>query len=94
MPVRILAILAALAPAAFLMGVPFALGLRRLAPEGGALAWAWASNGFASVVAAPLSALLSLELGSRVLLASAAAAYALAGAVIWAAGRQGARRPA
>ena len=88
MPVRLLAILAALAPAAFLMGTPFALGLRQLAPEGGALAWAWASNGFASVVAAPLSGLVALELGSRVLLGAAGAAYAVAGAVIWAAGRQ------
>jgi hypothetical protein len=77
-PLRVLAVLACLGPPAFLMGMPFALGLRQLAPEGGALAWAWASNGFASVVAAPLSALVALELGSRVLLGAAAAAYALA----------------
>ncbi|HVP59509.1 MAG TPA: hypothetical protein VMT11_03030 [Myxococcaceae bacterium] len=79
---RVLAVLICLGPPAFLMGTPFALGLRQLAPEGGALAWAWASNGFASVVAAPLSALLALELGSRVLLCAAAAGYALAAGVL------------
>jgi hypothetical protein len=87
-PIRIAAGLVALAPAAFLMGMPFALGVRRLAPEGGALAWAWASNGFASVVAAPLAALLSLELGSRVLLGAGAATYALAAGVLTVAGRR------
>ncbi len=81
-PIRIIAGLVALAPAAFLMGMPFAVGLRRLAPEGRALAWAWASNGFASVVAAPMAALLSLELGSRVLLGVAAAAYGVSAGVL------------
>ncbi|HUM10630.1 MAG TPA: hypothetical protein VLT82_06745 [Myxococcaceae bacterium] len=88
-PVRIIAGLVALAPAAFLMGMPFALGARRLAPQSGALAWAWASNGFASVVAAPLSALVALELGSRVLLVAAAAAYTVAASVLTLAGRRG-----
>ena len=81
LPVRAAAALAAVAPAAFLMGLPFALGLRALARGRGAVAWAWAANGFASVVAAPVGALLGLEAGSRVLLAAAAAAYALAAAI-------------
>jgi hypothetical protein len=93
-PLRILAVLACLGPPAFLMGTPFALGLRQLAPEGGRLAWAWASNGFASVVAAPLSALVALELGSRVLLGTAAAGYALAAAVLSVAGRRRRAHPA
>ena len=93
-PLRILAILVCLGPPAFLMGTPFALGLRQLAPEGGTLAWAWASNGFASVVAAPLSALVALELGSRVLLGAAAAGYALAAAVLSVAGRRRGAHPA
>ena len=67
------------APLAFALGMPFALGLRRVAPDGGApAAWAWAVNGFASVVAAPLSALIALEAGSPALFAAAALAYALA----------------
>jgi hypothetical protein len=71
------------APVAFALGMPFALGLRRVAPDGGApAAWAWAVNGFASVVAAPLSALIALEAGSPALFAAAALAYALAAALI------------
>ncbi|MGH7525784.1 MAG: SAM-dependent methyltransferase, partial [Gemmatimonadales bacterium] len=79
-------------PPAMLMGMPFPLGLRALvAGDQSRLAWAWAANGFASVVAAPLAALIALELGSRALLAVAAGAYAVA----WLAyGRQtGNRRP-
>jgi hypothetical protein len=78
---RVLVALACLAPPAFLMGLPFPLGLRSLAPSSGEVAWAWAANGFASVVAAPLSALVALEAGSRVLLAAAAVAYGLAAAL-------------
>ncbi len=73
-PLRVLAALGLLA---------FPLGLRALAPTGGEVAWAWAANGFASVVAAPLCALVALEAGSRVVLAAAAAAYALAGGLLW-----------
>ena len=92
-PLRAMTMLVCLGPLAFLMGIPFPLGLRQLAPRGGALAWAWASNGFASVVAAPLSALVSLELGSRVLLVVASAAYAVAAALSTAAGRGRRRMP-
>ncbi len=56
--------------------------------EGGAqgrgeVAWAWAANGFASVIGAPFGALIGLEAGSRVLFLAAGAAYALAGMVQW-----------
>jgi hypothetical protein len=62
--------------------MPFPLGLRRLAAGSeGRVAWAWAANGFASVVAAPLAALIALEVGSGTLLAGAGTAYAVAGAV-------------
>ena len=79
---RGVAALVLLGPLAVAMGLPFPLGLRRVAagPEGG-VAWAWAANGFASVVAAPLAALIGLEVGSRALFLGAGAAYALAGAV-------------
>jgi len=69
----------ALAPPAFLMGIPFPLGLRRLTGENKVhVAWAWATNGFASAVAAPLAALVALGVGSRVLFLVAAAAYGAA----------------
>jgi hypothetical protein len=69
----------ALAPLACLMGLPFPLGLRAFAPaDPTRLAWAWAANGFASVVAAPLAALVALEHGSPALFLLAAGAYAAA----------------
>ena len=58
------------------MGTPFPLGLRRLAGNARErIAWSWAANGFASVVAAPLAAIVALETGSPVLFLLAAAAY-------------------
>jgi hypothetical protein len=75
--------LACVAPIGFLMGMPFTLGLRRLAREDdGSLGWAWASNAFASVVAAPLAALVALELGSPAVFAIAAAAYFVAALLV------------
>ncbi len=73
---------AALAPLAFLMGMPFPMGLRLLAGDDTVrIAWAWAANGFASVVAAPLAALIALEAGSPTLFVVAAAAYGAAAAL-------------
>jgi hypothetical protein len=63
-----------------LMGAPFPLGLRRLAPEPTALAWAWAANGVASVVGASLATLLAMEIGGRGLILVGGACYALAAA--------------
>jgi hypothetical protein len=51
-----------LAPPGFLMGIPFPGGLRGLHP-GMPVAWVWAVNGAASVVASVLAALLALSLG-------------------------------
>ena len=79
--VRAGAVLAALAPLGVLMGMPFPLGLRALAPETGGVAWAWAANGFASVVATSLSALVAIEGGTTALLAMAAMAYVVAAAI-------------
>ena len=77
--VRVAAAFACVAPAAFLMGLPFPMGLRWLASGSQPrLAWAWAANGFASVVAAPLAALVALEAGSPVLFLIAAGAYGVA----------------
>lgn len=74
--VRVGVALVALTPAAVLMGMPFPLGLRRMAAaETRRVAWAWAANGFASVVAAPAAALIALEWGSPLVLGLAALAY-------------------
>jgi len=76
LPARALAATALLAPAACLMGAPFPLGLRSAGgiPRG-RVAWAWAANGLASVVAAPLAALLALEFGSPSLFLFGGVAY-------------------
>ncbi len=79
LPIRATVALLAIAPPGILMGLPFPLGLRALASgHPPRVAWAWAANGFASVVAAPLSALIALEWGSQALFFSAAGGYTAA----------------
>jgi len=69
----------ALAPLAVLMGMPFPLGLARIEGAGPrAIAWAWAINGCASVVAAVLAAIAALSWGFTAVLLLGAAAYAVA----------------
>jgi hypothetical protein len=79
LPVRMVAALALLAPIALVMGIMFPLGLRLMANEETVrMAWAWSANGFSSVVAVPLAALIAVEWGSRVLLLVAGGAYLIA----------------
>lgn len=76
---RVMATLALIAPLAVLMGMPFPLGLSRLAAEAPAfIPWAWGINGCASVLAALLAALLAIHLGFSAVLLMAAALYVLA----------------
>jgi hypothetical protein len=91
-PGRLAASLLLLAPLAFCMGMPFPLGLRGHARGHAALAWAWAVNGFASVIAASLAALVAMEIGTRALLLCGAALYLLAAA--FGRGRRSPRDPA
>lgn len=80
---RVLLTLALIAPLAFLMGMPFPLGLSRLAALAPAtIPWAWGINGCASVLSALIAALLAVHLGYSAVLLMAAGLYALA-AVIW-----------
>jgi hypothetical protein len=79
---RVVLTLALIAPLAFLMGMPFPLGLSRLAGEAPAfIPWAWGINGCASVLSALLAALLAVHLGYSVVLLMAAALYGVAVAV-------------
>jgi hypothetical protein len=76
---RFLLVLILLAPLAFLMGWPFPAGMLLLEKwSPGLLPWAWGINGFASVAAAPLTVLLAMSLGFRLVLALAVMAYVLA----------------
>ena len=75
--------LAMVAPLAFLMGMPFPIGLSRLAAEAPAfIPWAWGINGCASVLAALVAALLAVHVGFSMVLLLAAALYVLA-AIAW-----------
>jgi hypothetical protein len=80
---RVLVSLLLIAPLAFFMGMPFPLGLRRLATEAPTFVpWAWGINGYASVISAALATLLSVELGSGAVLMAALLLY-LAAAMVF-----------
>lgn len=71
-----------IAPLAFLMGMPFPLGLARLAREApGLIAWAWGINGCASVMSAVLAAVLAVHIGFTAVVGCALVIYLIAGAV-------------
>lgn len=77
LPSRLLLALVLMAPLAAAMGAPFPTGARLLVgARPGALAWAWAANGFASVIASSLAMLLAIEFGWRWVLLGGGACYA------------------
>ncbi|HMP73257.1 MAG TPA: SAM-dependent methyltransferase [Kiritimatiellia bacterium] len=68
-----------LAPLAFLMGMPFPSGMTWLGHHRPPLLpWAWAINGFTSVLGASLATFTAIHLGFRVLVLFAIALYLLA----------------
>jgi hypothetical protein len=72
-----------IAPLAFAMGLPFPLGLARLARTAPAFVpWAWGLNGCASVIAAIAALLLAIEVGLTTTLLVALGLYLVA-AWIW-----------
>jgi len=82
---RIVALCALLLPLTWSLGRPFPWGLARLAGTPQWLPWSWALNGFASVVAASLATLVSVQAGQPVTLATGFACYAGVGviAICW-----------
>lgn len=81
---RVLLAVSAVLPLGFLMGIPFAAGLRRV--EGrypGIVPWIWAINGGASVVSSILATVLALLWGYRLVLGCAALCYLLATLAFW-----------
>lgn len=69
----------ALSPLGFLMGVPFAAGLRLVERrEPSLVPWAWAINGSFSVISAVLAVMVALSWGFSAVLWLGAAAYAAA----------------
>ncbi|MDZ7841226.1 MAG: hypothetical protein U5R46_10480 [Gammaproteobacteria bacterium] len=82
---------AALAPLTWAMGRAFPWALRLLAGRDRWVPWAWGINGFASVVAASLAVLISVQWGQPATLGAAMACYAVAALVAlrWVGGGQG-----
>jgi spermidine synthase len=82
-PAKIIISVLLIAPLAMCMGVPFPTGMTYLAgAREGAIPWAWAINGFASVVGAVLATLLAIHLGFAAVILLAVLIYALAGVAL------------
>ena len=72
-----------IAPLAFLMGMPFPLGLEVVSSKFPSwIPWAWGINGCASVVSAILATLLAIHLGFVVVVLVAVVLYVLAALVL------------
>jgi hypothetical protein len=72
-----------IAPLAFCMGMPFPIGLNRVAHSApDFIPWAWGINGFASVLSASLATLLAIEFGFTAVVLFALGFYASAAAII------------
>lgn len=78
---RMAVLAAGLTPLTWAMGRAFPWALRQLAGHERWVPWAWAINGFASVVAAALATLISVQWGQPATLAAAIACYAAAAAI-------------
>lgn len=80
---RLLIAVLLIAPVAFLMGIPFPLGIRAIAATGGKhVPWAWAANGCASVVGSVCAVLGAMIWDFSTMLLIAGAIYVLALIVI------------
>lgn len=74
--VKAAATIAFVAPLAFLMGIPFPLGLDQLGKNAPLLMpWAWGINGCASVISTALSSLLAVHFGFKVVIVLAVLLY-------------------
>ncbi len=75
--VKLAEAVALMAPLAFVMGVPFPLGLTTVqAARPGLVPWAWGVNGFASVTATSLAVMIAMSFGLSRVVWTAAALYA------------------
>ncbi len=76
-PMRIVVSLMLLAPLGLAMGMPFPLGLARIARGDSRLtAWAWGVNGYTSVIGSVLTIVLSIAFGFSAVIWIAATIYA------------------
>jgi spermidine synthase len=78
-PLKTAITLVLIAPLGFVMGLPFPLGLERVAAEAPDLVpWAWGINGCASVVGAVLAIILAMHIGLTLVVCLALVLYAVA----------------
>ena len=76
--------IALIAPLAFCMGMPFPLGLSRVATAApGFIPWAWGINGCASVLSAILATILAIHFGFTLVIGMALILYFLAALALW-----------
>ena len=77
-----------LVPLGLLMGIPLPAGMSVAANSGpGAVAWCWAVNGAASVVASSLAVVLAMGFGFAAAIGVGLISYAGAGGLMWMMGR-------
>ncbi|MGB6018430.1 MAG: hypothetical protein WBF77_02440 [Sulfurimonadaceae bacterium] len=75
-PIKIAASVLIIAPLAFAMGIPFAMGLSELGRHSEALIpWAWGVNGCASVISAVAATLVAIHFGFTVVMATSLLFY-------------------
>jgi hypothetical protein len=78
LPVKIIFTALLIAPPAFIMGMPFPLGLRLLSERNESqVPWAWGINGLFSVISVVLATIVAIELGFVWVMIFAATAYGL-----------------
>jgi len=84
LPLKALVTVGLIAPAGFLMGIPFPTGLSRLQktyPQ--AVRWAWALNAAASVLGSVAAICLAIYIGLRATVLTGALFYLCALSVVW-----------
>jgi hypothetical protein len=84
LPLKALVTMCMIAPAGFLMGIPFPTGLTRLEssfPE--AVRWAWALNAAASVLGSAAAICLAIYIGLRATVLTGAFLYLCALSLVW-----------
>ena len=79
-PIRILATILAIAPAAVMLGMPFPCAIRSLSktPANTLIPWFWGINGFFSVIGSVIAVLLAIVTGFNTVILVACGLYAVA----------------
>ena len=81
-PLKTMVSLTLIAPVAFLMGIPFPLGLSRVAAAAPQLIpWAWGINGCASLLSTILASLLAIHFGFNLVILAALSLYLITGLI-------------